>query len=101
MAKNISFENNKQKRDSIIATLQQLKESIGWKVVIKALESDVRKAEAKLHGDVPLDSEKDETINEWQRTRNDRIAMINLPDELIEDNKDKEAFDPNLDPYDK
>lgn len=99
MAKNISFENDKQKRDSIIAALQQLKEFIGWKVVVKALESDVKKAEAKLHGEIPLDSEKDESIGEWQRTRNDRIAMINLPDELIEENKDKEAFDPNLDPY--
>ena len=95
----IQFKNDQQKRDSIIAALQQLKETIGWKVVVKALENDVEAAESKLHGDIPLDSEKDESIGEWQRTRNDRIAMINLPNELIEENEKKEVFDPKLDPY--
>ena len=95
----IKFKDEKQKRDSIISTLRQLKNSIGWKVILKALENDVKAAEARLYGEAAL--KKDETISEWQRTRNDRIQMINLPDSLIEDNKEKPVFDPNLDPYDK
>jgi len=94
----IKFKDEQQKRNSIIEALEQLKNYIGWKVIIKALENDVKAAEARLHGDIKLD--KDETIKEWQNTRRDRIQMINLPDTLIEENKEKEGFDPRLDPYD-
>lgn len=99
MPKAISFKNDQQKKESIISSLKQLKESIGWQVIIKAMKADVKAAEARLHGETPLDPEKDESIGEWQRTRNDRIAMINLPDKLIEENEKQEAFEPNLDPY--
>jgi len=97
MDKNISFKNDQQKRDSIISTLRQLKESIGWKVIVKALESDVRAAEARLHDDIPL--VEGETMKEWQIIRKGAVKLINLPNELIEENKKKEAFNPKLDPY--
>ena len=86
-----------QKRNEIISALEQLKNNIGWKVIVKALENDVKAAEARLHGEVKL--AEDETIKTWQDTRRDRIQMINLPDTLIEENKEKEGFDPRLDPY--
>lgn len=92
------FKNDQQKRNNIIAALEQLKNDIGWKVIVKALENDVRAAEARLHGDIKLG--EDETIKGWQNTRRDRIQMIELPDTLIEENKEKEGFDPLLDPYD-
>ena len=86
-----------QEKNNIIDALQQLKNNVGWKVIVKALESDVKSAEARLHGDVEL--REDETIKQWQQIRNDRIRMINFPDFLIEENKEKEKFDPKLDPY--
>jgi len=92
------FKDDQQKRDNIIAALQQLKENTGWKVIIKALEENIKQAEVKLHGEVPL--EKDETIEYWQKIRSDRLQVMELPDTIIEENKEKDAFDPNLDPYD-
>jgi len=92
------FKDEQQKRNSIIEALEQLKNAIGWKVIVKALENDVKGAEARLHGDIKLG--EDETIKGWQDTRRDRIQMIGLPDSLIEENKENEGFDPKLDPYD-
>jgi len=92
------FKDDQQKRDNIIAALQQLKENTGWKVIIKALEENIKQAEVKLHGEIPL--EKDETIEYWQKIRSDRLQVMELPDTIIEENKEKDAFDPLLDPYD-
>lgn len=93
----IKFKDEGQKKDSIIADLNQLKNRIGWKVVVRALEENIKQAEARLHGDSKL--EEGETMEFWQKIRKDRIEMINLPDTIIEENKEKEEFDPKLDPY--
>lgn len=94
----IEFKDDEQKKESIIEALKQLKNNVGWKVVVKALGENVKMAEARLHGDIKL--EKGETIKEWQKIRNDRLQMMELPDSIIEENKEKEVFDPKLDPYD-
>lgn len=91
------FENDKQKKESIISALEQLKVSVGWLVLKKALESDIKKAEARLHGDVSL--LEGETTKEWQDRRADRIALMELPDSIIKDNKELETFSPDLDPF--
>jgi len=98
MAKSIKFQDENQKKESIIAFLEQLKNNTGWKVVVKALQENIKQAEARLNGDIKL--EEDETIKFWQKIRKDRIQMIDLPNTLIEENKDQEEFDPKLDPYD-
>lgn len=92
------FKDKKQKKQSIISSLEELKQNTGWLVVTKALKANVEAAEARLHGDIKL--EDDETIEHWQKVRSDRLQMIELPDTLIEENKDKEAFPVELDPYD-
>ena len=97
MAKIIKFKDEAQKRDSIIATLKRLKNSTGCKVIVKALEENIKQAECRLHGEIPL--EEGETVEGWQKIRSDRLKMIDLPDTLIEENKDKEAFPVELDPY--
>lgn len=94
----IEFKNEEQKKNSIIAALEQLKNDTGWKVIVKALENDVKSAEARLHGEIKM--EPDETIKQWQNVRRDRLQMIELPDTLIDENTEKEKFDPKLDPYD-
>lgn len=93
----MAIENGQQKKEDIIAALEQLKNNIGWKVLVKTLELNIKQAEARLHGDIKL--EEGETMDFWQKIRKDRIQMMELPETLIEENKDKEAFDPELDPY--
>ena len=98
MAKKVpTFENDEQRRDSIIGSLQQLKETYGWKVIQKAMEEDIRQIEKKLHGDEPLDS--DETITQLQDRRTDRIGLRDIIDNLIEQYGDVDAFPVELDPY--
>ena len=94
----MEFKNKEQKKNSIIAALKQLQNDTGWKVIVKALEENVKEAEKRLHGDLKL--EEGETIRGWQKIRTDRLEMIKLPDTLIKDNKEREAFDPKLDPFD-
>jgi len=99
------FQNEEQKKQAIIADLTSLKEHLGWKVLLMALATEVKRAEAKLHGDDPL--QEGETFEFWQQVRKDRQDMMNLPDMLIGKNnnnsKDKNPEMPwpkNMDPYD-
>ena len=94
----IKFKDEEEKKDSIIAALEQLKNYIGWKVIVKALEENIKQSEARLHGEIKL--EEGETQEFWQKIRKDRIEMTNLPETIIKENEEKEAFDPRLDPYD-
>ena len=89
------FENEKQKKEIIISSLKQFKTSTGWLVIKKALEIDIIAAEARLHGEVPL--KEDETIKEWQDRRADRVALMELPDKLINAIKSQfSSFDVNI-----
>jgi len=94
----IKFKDEEQKKGSIIAALKQLKNDVGWKVIVKALRENIEQAEARLHGDIKL--EEGETTKFWQKVRKDRIQMIDLPDTIIKDNEERDEFDPDLDPYD-
>lgn len=94
----MEFKNENQKKNSIIAALEQMKNDTGWKVIVRALEENVKEAEKRLHGDIKL--EGNETQQFWQKIRRDRLQIIELPDILIEENKEKEKFDPKLDPFD-
>ena len=88
---------NEQQKDDAISALESFQETIGWKIIVKALEANIRESEAKLHGDIQL--EDGETIKSLQDQRNDRVCLRDLPKELIEEYKDKEAFPKELDPY--
>ncbi len=97
MVKAFKFKDEEQKKGSIVAALKQLKNNLGWRVIVKALEENVKEAEKRLHGEAPL--QKDETIELWQKIRSDRLQMIDLPDIIVEENKEKEAFPIELDPF--
>ena len=91
------FKDKTDKRDKLIAHLERLKDHIGWKIIVKALEENVRETEAKLHGDIEWD--KDDTLKELQGKRNDRVRLRDLPDDLIKGYEKAEEFPPSLDPY--
>ena len=92
-----SFANQKEKKEFIVSSLTQMQLDTGWRVIVKALEEKIKSAEARLHGDVKL--EEGETMEHWQQVRNDRLQMIDLPEIIINDNKERAEFDPHLDPY--
>ena len=92
-----SFKDNKEKKEFIVSSLQQMQLDTGWKVIVRALEKKVESAEARLHGDIAL--EEGETMEHWQQVRKDRLQMMELPDLIINDNKDRTEFDVHLDPY--
>ena len=93
----MKFKDEEQKRDTIIAALVQLTDNLGWKVIAKVLQENIEITEGKLHGDVKWD--KGDTIEGLQDKRNDRIRLLNLPKDLVEEYKDVEQFPPDLDPY--
>ncbi|TRZ50990.1 MAG: hypothetical protein D4S01_05725 [Dehalococcoidia bacterium] len=93
----MEFSNPEQKKGSIIEALKALKDNTGWKVIVKALKLNINQAEARLHGDIKL--EAGETIEYWQKIRNDRMKMLELPGDLIKENEERETFPPELDPY--
>ena len=99
MAKAIKFKDEIERRDAIIAALVQLKDNLGWQVVRKALEENVRETEGKLHGEIEWN--KDDTLEWLQSKRNDRVRLISLPEDLINEFKEVEQFPPELDPYEK
>ena len=85
------------KQDAIDA-LRILKESLGWKVIKKVLDANIKDIDSKLHGE--RDLEKDETIELLQKQWNDRKRMKTLPEDLIEEYGEKEGGLPKpLDPY--
>ena len=85
------------KQDAIDA-LRILKDSLGWKVIRKVLDANLKDIDSKLHGE--RDLEKGETIELLQKQWNDRMQMETLPEDLIEEYGEKESGLPNvLDPY--
>ena len=93
----IVFKNEEQKKESIIEALKSLKENIGWQVIMRAIDENIKETEAKLNGEIDLES--DENTKQLQDKRKDRIRLRNLPEELIEEYREKEGFPPELDPY--
>ena len=93
------FQNEKQKKQAMIAELQSLKNHMGWKIVLRVLAADIEEAEAKLHGDEKL--EEGETIEFWQQVRKDRQAIMNLPDLLTRESADspRQRKLKDFDPY--
>jgi len=91
------FDNDEQRRDSIIRSLQELKESYGWKIILNSMEVDITDIEAKLHGEI--DKLNGETHESLQERRNDRIGLRDIVDNLIAQYGDAVEFPPDLDPY--
>lgn len=92
-----SKEQISQDKQKLIGALEALKENVGWQIIVKALEVNIKEAEKRLFGELEL--EDDQTIFNWQKVRSDRIGIINLPETLIRDNKELDQFEPDLDPY--
>ena len=87
------------KQDAIDA-LRILKDSLGWKVIRKVLDANLKDIDSKLHGE--RDLEKGETIELLQKQWNDRNRMKTLPADLIEEYSEREGGLPSeLDPYEK
>ena len=100
----IQFKSEKDKKDSAIKALGELQETTGWKVVEKVLDKHIQDVELKLYGEKKLtDGEKklssESLIELLQYKRRDRIRLKNMPNDLIEEYKDKESVPPELDPY--
>lgn len=86
------------KKQSIIQILKDGKEGLFWKILIKALNENIKDTEAKLHGEIAI--REDETIELLRAKRNDRISLRDLPDELIKEYNKHETIPLELDPYD-
>jgi len=83
--------------EKIVKALKILKEDLGWKYIVKVLESQVKATEEKLHGSKEWD--KSDTLTSLQDQRNDRMELIKLPDTMIDLHKKAKAGEINLDPY--
>ena len=81
----------------MIGYLLSLKEQAGWKIIERVLDENIKDVEAKLNGDIEL--LENETIKTLQDKRKDRVRLKNIIDELVNEWKEKEAFDPELDPF--
>lgn len=81
--------------DKILA-LENLINTPGWKIIEEELMGDVAITESKLFGEVPLS--ENETIDQLQRERIDRLELINLPENLIKEMKEEDEVDTDIDP---
>jgi len=97
MAKAIKFKDGTEKRDEIIAALEQLKDNLGWQVLKRVLEENVKAVEEKLHGN--KEWEEGDTLDALQDRRNDRVEMIGLPESLINEFREVAEWPVDLDPY--
>lgn len=77
--------------------LEELINSNGWAIIVKALKESVLVIEKKLHGEIKLD--ENETILGLQKQWADRKSFIDLPQNLIDDMTTQEAEPLNLDPF--
>ena len=98
MAKIISFKNEEEKKDAIITALRRLKGNLGWRVICKAVQENIKITEEKLHGD--REWEEGDTLQGLQSKRNDRTKFLSLPESIVEELKEAEEFPPKLDPFD-
>ena len=85
------------KKKDALDYLRLLQETIGWKIVVRVLEENMKDLDLKLHGQMEL--EKDDSVEVLQRQWKDRNELKDLPANLIEKYKDAEAFPVELDPF--
>lgn len=109
----MAFRNDEEKKAAILDSLQALKMHPGWKVLQKVLDANIREVEKELTGDdeESVEPEAVNTEREWtahlirqkvlKAKRKDRLLLRDLPDNLILQYKDQEAFPVELDPYEK
>lgn len=88
-------------KETVIQQLKDLKESMGWKVIVKALDENIKDAESQLNGDDGKEQTDPAILALLRAKRKDRIALKELPDTLIADISDAGFIRPELDPYDK
>lgn len=88
-------------KETVIQQLKDLKESMGWKVVVKALDENIKDIESQLNGDDEKELTDANLLTLLRAKRKDRISLKNLPDTLIADITDVGYIRPELDPYDK
>ena len=93
----IKFKKEKDKRDAFIGHLKRLKDHVGWKIIQKVLDKNIRATEGKLHG--AIDWDEGDTLETLQDQRNDRVELKNLPNELIKEYEGAKEFPIELDPY--
>lgn len=91
MSKEVSIEAKK------IMALQDLLNSEGWKILKEDLENDLKITEAKLFGEIPLG--QGESHEFLQRERVDRLELINMPTNLIEELSEEPSEEPDLEVY--
>jgi hypothetical protein len=97
MVKSYKFKNEEDKRDTIIEALRQLSDNLGWQVLKKVLEENIKTTEGKLHGEIEWN--KDDTLEGLQRERNDRVRLLELPEDLINEYSEIPSWPIELDPY--
>ena len=97
MAKAEGFKNDEEKKESLLHNLEELKQSTGWKIILKYLERDMAELETKLYRENELND--GETDDDVRIARHQIKKLKELPDTIIEENTEKEGFDPDLDPY--
>lgn len=86
------------KKDDLISALRDLKETVGWKIIEKVLDENIKEVDEILRGNTDLITDL-ETLKALQQKRSDRLALRNIVDGLIKEYADKEAFPVELDPY--
>lgn len=87
-----------------ISHLTALKESPGWKYILKALDENIADVDRQM--DDPKMKELDPQkymaqMTELLNKKNDRKELKDLPDGLIETFTNADALPPELDPYGK
>lgn len=87
-----------KQKDDRIDLLEALKENLGWKIVVKAIEEDITIIDSKLHGVMRI--EADETMQQLQENWRLMFQLKAYPDFLIDKFKDTpEPKNTNLDPF--
>ena len=91
-----------EKHEDLLADLENLKSSPGWKIIEKVLIDNIKDTENEMFDE---ELEKDDPVEEMKRLsklkkeRAARRTMLELPNNLINLYKDPKNFEKDFDPY--
>lgn len=105
--KAVKFKDETERQQFFITQLEDLKEHLGWQILCRALDENIKTVDDEIDN---LESEMIEKLGEnpnnyvvklaiLRSKRDDRTSLKDLPATIIAECKGEEGFPPELDPY--
>ena len=93
------FKKNINKKESIIEALQELQRSVGWEIMVRALDKDIELLQMQLDAELDKDTQDANKVRNIHYKKKSFELLKDFPASLIETVVGSPEVPLDLDPY--